>query len=574
MKEDIGLTYAALGLVLVWEGRRRLGAGLAVAPPPGLSSPSTSCCPRSATPRERSSVRASPATGATRSSTSCASASSTRSRRRPCAHAGRRRGPRDARPDDGRPLSARAAGSSSPFRRPRSTFSRPTTCSTRSSTTTGSSRQRPVAVAGAVGAGRVRPAMHDLARAGARPRASVLAVLSLQWVGAISRQIHAEWPRRADRQAILDAIPPGRASRPRCTRSRTSPSASASRVPEPMIAVRVGVKGGVDRERVTAQLELRRSSTRTCGSGARRPSAKVEQRDRAPRVPQVMRRGDTVVPQGAGTLSPGRDRSHRRARRLGARAGEECSPARGSPAARVRDRDRPAVGVFDRIVVSTDSERIAQVARWYGADVPFLRPDEYATSTSPDIEWIAWTLPASRSLRPVRDRSRDEPVQGAGLIRRGLEQLLDARGRLDPGGRARQAAPGKMWVSTGGRLMRPLSTSRTSTSRGTRASTRRSPRCTSEQRARDRLARVVEATGTREGRMLAPFLTEGLEGLNIDDEDDFARAERLVASGRARLVGSRASRILARRDGRSQHSTESDDGKRSRGCGGVRRVST
>ena len=35
--------------------------------------------------------------------------------------------------------------------------------------------------------------------------------------------------------------------------------------------------------------------------------------------------------------------------------------------------------------------------------------------------------------------------------------------------------------------------------------------------------RVVEATGTREGRMLAPFFTEGFEGLNIDDEDDFAR---------------------------------------------------
>ena len=25
MKEDVGLTYAALGLVLAWEGRRRLG---------------------------------------------------------------------------------------------------------------------------------------------------------------------------------------------------------------------------------------------------------------------------------------------------------------------------------------------------------------------------------------------------------------------------------------------------------------------------------------------------------------------------------------------------------------------
>jgi hypothetical protein len=47
--------------------------------------------------------------------------------------------------------------------------------------------------------------------------------------------------------------------------------------------------------------------------------------------------------------------------------------------------------------------------------------------------------------------------------------------------------------------------------------------------------RVVEATGTREGRVLAPLLTEGLEGLNIDDEDDFARAVELLASGRATL---------------------------------------
>ncbi len=35
--------------------------------------------------------------------------------------------------------------------------------------------------------------------------------------------------------------------------------------------------------------------------------------------------------------------------------------------------------------------------------------------------------------------------------------------------------------------------------------------------------------------MLAPYLTEGYEGLNIDDEDDFAHAEQLVASGRGTL---------------------------------------
>ena len=33
--------------------------------------------------------------------------------------------------------------------------------------------------------------------------------------------------------------------------------------------------------------------------------------------------------------------------------------------------------VFDKILVSTDSEKIGEIARKYGADVPFLRPKIY-----------------------------------------------------------------------------------------------------------------------------------------------------------------------------------------------------
>jgi hypothetical protein len=36
--------------------------------------------------------------------------------------------------------------------------------------------------------------------------------------------------------------------------------------------------------------------------------------------------------------------------------------------------------------------------------------------------------------------------------------------------------------------------------------------------------------------VLAPFLTEGLEGFNVDDEADWERAESLVASGVASLT--------------------------------------
>ena len=33
-------------------------------------------------------------------------------------------------------------------------------------------------------------------------------------------------------------------------------------------------------------------------------------------------------------------------------------------------------GVFDRIIVTTDSQEIAEIAKEYGAEVPFIRPPE------------------------------------------------------------------------------------------------------------------------------------------------------------------------------------------------------
>src|SRR6187401_1394995 len=49
-------------------------------------------------------------------------------------------------------------------------------------------------------------------------------------------------------------------------------------------------------------------------------------------------------------------------------------------------------GVFDAVIVSTDSEEVAALARNYGAEVPFLRPAAFAGDKSPDIEWLDYTL--------------------------------------------------------------------------------------------------------------------------------------------------------------------------------------
>ncbi len=44
--------------------------------------------------------------------------------------------------------------------------------------------------------------------------------------------------------------------------------------------------------------------------------------------------------------------------------------------------------LIDRIIVSTDSKEIAQIAKKYDAEIPFLRPKKFATDNAQDIEFI------------------------------------------------------------------------------------------------------------------------------------------------------------------------------------------
>lgn len=196
-------------------------------------------------------------------------------------------------------------------------------------------------------------------------------------------------------------------------------------------------------------------------------------------------------------------------------------------------------GVFARVVCSTDSEEIADVARWYGADVPFLRPVEYATSTSPDVEWLEFTLGRMHEPYDVFAIVRaTNPFRGPKAVRRGLEQLIalpeaDSIRAVEPV----KQHPGKMWLlADDGRTMRPLlEQSHLDVAWHAGQYQALPPVYVQSSALEIAWTRVVSETGTREGRVVAPFFTEGHEGFNVDDEDDWERAERLAASGAAAL---------------------------------------
>lgn len=68
--------------------------------------------------------------------------------------------------------------------------------------------------------------------------------------------------------------------------------------------------------------------------------------------------------------------------------GKNIRPLAGKPLIAWAIEQASAVPRIRRLIISTDSEAIAAVARQYGAEVPFVRPPELAGDSSP--EWLAW----------------------------------------------------------------------------------------------------------------------------------------------------------------------------------------
>jgi CMP-N,N'-diacetyllegionaminic acid synthase len=206
-------------------------------------------------------------------------------------------------------------------------------------------------------------------------------------------------------------------------------------------------------------------------------------------------------------------------------------------------------GIFDAIIVSTDSDEVASVARQYGAEVPFLRPAAFATDTSPDIEWLEHLLEELRArgrtwdcfslLRPT------SPFRTAETIRRAWTRFTAQQG-VDSLRAVEKCAqhPGKMWIVRGDRMFPLLPFALTQP--GADGQRVEQPWHSTPYQALPPVyvqnasleiawTRVVRERRTIAGDVLVPFVTEGYEGFDINDPYDWMVAERLLAEQRATL---------------------------------------
>lgn len=88
-----------------------------------------------------------------------------------------------------------------------------------------------------------------------------------------------------------------------------------------------------------------------------------------------------------------------------------------------------ASGCFDAVIVSTDDAEIAEVARHYGADVPFMRPaelsDDYAGTVPVIRHATEWLIANGQAPEQVCCIYATAPFVTGEDIRRGLDALAN-----------------------------------------------------------------------------------------------------------------------------------------------------
>lgn len=113
--------------------------------------------------------------------------------------------------------------------------------------------------------------------------------------------------------------------------------------------------------------------------------------------------------------------------------GKNIRPLHGKPLVAWSIEAALECGCIDTLTVSTDSPEITEVAKSFGAEVPFLRPEELATDTAKTVDVVLHAL----DWYAARDRTFDvfillqptSPLRTAADILRGLELFVIRQAR-------------------------------------------------------------------------------------------------------------------------------------------------
>lgn len=197
-------------------------------------------------------------------------------------------------------------------------------------------------------------------------------------------------------------------------------------------------------------------------------------------------------------------------------------------------------GIFDAVICATDSEAYADVARYYGAEVPILRAPEISGDKSPDIEWVVWMLNVLKGqgrdyeifsiLRPT------SPFRLPETVRRAWDAFVN-----DPSADSLRAIekcrqhPGKMWVVRGKRMLPVMPFANGGTPWHSSPYVALPEIYAQDASLEIAWSRLPLLQNTIAGEAIIPFISRELEGFDINEPEDWLLAEHYLAQGEARL---------------------------------------
>lgn len=193
-----------------------------------------------------------------------------------------------------------------------------------------------------------------------------------------------------------------------------------------------------------------------------------------------------------------------------------------------------ASSLITRCIVSTDSEEYASIAREAGAEVPFLRPPELATDDALDhgafLHALQW-LEEHESYKPaiVVHLRPTTPIRNPEHIDKAIQLLIDhpeadAVRSVIPA----KETPYKMWRLSDG-LLEPL----------LKLEDNPEPYNTPRQQLPlvywqnanidvTRRSTIIDKNSMT-GEVILPFIMDVSEDIDIDEKEDFEKAEKVVS---------------------------------------------
>jgi N-acylneuraminate cytidylyltransferase len=219
---------------------------------------------------------------------------------------------------------------------------------------------------------------------------------------------------------------------------------------------------------------------------------------------------------------------------------KNIKPLAGHPMLAYTVRAAIESGVYDAVICATDSPLYADVARHYGAEVPFLRSAEISGDKSPDIDWVVWMLLQLKELgrdyeiysilRPT------SPFRLPSTISRAWQAFSE-----DPNADSLRAIekckqhPGKMWVIRGQRML-PIMPFNNGNTPWHSSQYPALPEIYAQDASLEiARSRIALEQNTIAGEAIIPFISQGLEGYDINEPEDWLLAEHYLSTGQTRL---------------------------------------